>query len=1693
MKHLKLFFALFAMLALGVGNAWAEEVSLSDGTFANSKITWTAASGNITITQSKGSSGTAVSSSYVAAPRVYKGHILSFEAKEGYKIKQIDIKCNSTYYGNSMTAGTVINGTTVTNNTAEVNRSWTTSSNGTHVVSSVSPDGLSAIHIQNVATTNVQLRITAIEITYVEGTSTPTTQYTIKWHTAKGVTTDVTLNEGTTITKPSTDPTMTGYKFMGWTASCDVASDGSDFTAIEDFGTADSDKDFYAVFAVETTTSGGESTPTEVTDVLNRATTGITNTSYATWSGKTATSSAVYAGQSAGGNESIQLRTTNSNSGIVTTTSGGKAKKVTIVWNSNTTNGRTIDIYGKNSAYTQATDLYNSTNQGTKLGSIKYGTSTELAISGDYEYIGIRSNSGALYLTSVSITWASEGTSGGTTTYDNYITTCASGIEYVELGDAFKWSATEAEVTIDATDNEFPTLKNTHNVPVKYSSSDDAIATIAADGTVTLKKEGTVTITAKYEGGTSAGTGKEYKAKTVTYSLKVNKAIAQPTGTMYVKVTDAVTDGEYLIVYEAGNVAFNGALTALDAVSNTIAVEINSNTIAGNTEIDAATFTIASMTDGHSIQSKSGKYIGRTSNSNGMDTGNSAIANVITFSNGAVKIAGSGNGSTTSLQYNAASGQTRFRYFATTQKAIALYKKVDPNAVVEPVFQLAAGEYYGTQSVEITCATTGAEIYYTLNGTDPTSASTKYTGAISIASTTTVKAIAVKGANSSAVVSATYTILTPLATMQEIFDKATDATQSVHIKFNDWVISGVVPGKDEKPSSNAYITDGSKGFIIYTKDGHGFNVGDKLSGTVVCDLTRYNGSAEVVGLTSSTTGLSVTTGGVVTLVEVADESTLSGVNTGAVIKINGVCETKTINDKLYYYVDGVQLFNSLFAYENPTVGKKYNVTGVYVQYNEIPEILPRSAEDIEEVVDLPTATISIADITMEVGQEKAIEATITPDAAQSTVQYAITAGNEYITLNGTTIGTTITAVAAGTATITATVAEAAGEYYGATKTFNVTVKPQDIAELPFEFTGVRADIENTLGMSQDGLGTDYTAGVTTKLKFDGTGDWVIIHFNGQADKLDYDIKGNGFSGGKFTVQQSADGSAYTDVVTYTELGDAATKEHELAAESRYVKFIYTEKSSGNVGLGNIKITKFGEEPEQPGEGGGEGTEQPLTEWVLTSAADITINDLVVITMTKGETTWAMTNNNELSAPTASVVTLSANALASQPAENLKWVVANESGNITIYPYGGYESWLYCTNTNNGVKVGNNDSKIFTIDAESGYLKHEGTSRFIGVYNAQDWRCYTSINSNIEGQTLAFYVKKNANDVLPGTGEDPEGGEGGEDPVVPTPTINPTATFIFNTPEGLTNLGITYPTTADEDTEGAYKTDFEDGASYTQDDITMTTTNGGTPTRVWLTKNGDLDLRIYKNASLTLSVGKDLVISNVVFTGKGISNLKVDGVAVSNNSWAGSKQSVTFDVTATTNIYTIAITVSYTRSISANYGTICLPYGSSNYSGAEFYEFVGKETGKVWLASVDKLDAGVPYVFMVKGTRLTVAYEGTPVENPSDNNGLYGTFKDNTPVAEGNYIISQGKVLAPCGTGCYVNANRAYVVMEDIKGGKPTQQMPGRRYIGMDVQGENVETGVEDLFTTDAPVKVIENGQLIIIRDGVKYNVQGQKL
>lgn len=142
---------------------------------------------------------------------------------------------------------------------------------------------------------------------------------------------------------------------------------------------------------------------------------GIAN-SYKDFSDVTKTSGAVYAGNSAYKDGSIQLRSDKSNSGIVTTTSGGRISQIIITWDNSTANGRQIDIYGNTNPYTSAAELYGTagnTNQGELIGSLAKGETT-LTIEGNYPYVGIRSNDGALYIKDITFVWekVSEPTTG---------------------------------------------------------------------------------------------------------------------------------------------------------------------------------------------------------------------------------------------------------------------------------------------------------------------------------------------------------------------------------------------------------------------------------------------------------------------------------------------------------------------------------------------------------------------------------------------------------------------------------------------------------------------------------------------------------------------------------------------------------------------------------------------------------------------------------------------------------------------------------------------------------------------------------------------------------------------------------------------------------------------------------------------------------------------------------------------------------------------------------------------------------------------------------------------------------------------------------------------------------------------------------------------------------------------------------
>ena len=146
-----------------------------------------------------------------------------------------------------------------------------------------------------------------------------------------------------------------------------------------------------------------------------------------------------------------------------------------------------------------------------------------------------------------------------------------------------------------------------------------------------------------------------------------------------------------------------------------------------------------------------------------------------------------------------------------------------------------------------------------------------------------------------------------------------------------------------------------------------------------------------------------------------------------------------------------------------------------------------------------------------------------------------------------------------------------------------------------------------------------------------------------------------------------------------------------------------------------------------------------TEYVLTDIAQIKDGDVFVITMAKNGSVYALPNATA-STPAATAVTVADNKLSQEPAANLLWNLGGDASGYIFYPNGQTTQYLSCSNTSKGVKVGTT-SDTFTI--VNGYLKSENGSRYIGVYNDQDWRCYADTSVNIGGQTLGFYVKEAA--------------------------------------------------------------------------------------------------------------------------------------------------------------------------------------------------------------------------------------------------------------------------------------------------------------------------------------------------------------
>ena len=287
-----------------------------------------------------------------------------------------------------------------------------------------------------------------------------------------------------------------------------------------------------------------------VTDVLTSDSLAATGTSYTKFEGVTLSSGAVYAGQTARSkSDAIQMRAT-SPSGIVTTSSGGTLTSIRVSWNSNSTKDRSLEVYGKNTAYASSADLFSTkTKMGTLLGSIKYDGTTEdyLVINGEYTYVGLRSKEGAIYLDKIEITYGGE----------------------TKSQQILSFSSSSCVVDLSVEDFEEPTLTGAMTT-VEYSSSNTSVATVDAEsGEVTLKAVGETTITA------TAAENDKYLDSSASYVLTVTGGSEEET-----------YDGAYALVaeYENGHYALTNAAKGEDALA---AIDATPNIVNGQLVMDA--------------------------------------------------------------------------------------------------------------------------------------------------------------------------------------------------------------------------------------------------------------------------------------------------------------------------------------------------------------------------------------------------------------------------------------------------------------------------------------------------------------------------------------------------------------------------------------------------------------------------------------------------------------------------------------------------------------------------------------------------------------------------------------------------------------------------------------------------------------------------------------------------------------------------------------------------------------------------------------------------------------------------------------------------------------------------------------------------------------------------------------------------
>lgn len=333
----------------------------------------------------------------------------------------------------------------------------------------------------------------------------------------------------------------------------------------------------------------------------------------------------------------------------------------------------------------------------------------------------------------------------------------------------------------------------------------------------------------------------------------------------------------------------------------------------------------------------------------------------------------------------------------------------------------------------------------------------------------------------------------------------------------------------------------------------------------------------------------------------------------------------------------------------------------------------------------------------------------------------------------------------------------------------------------------------------------------------------------------------------------------------------------------------------------------------------------LEDWEETALSDINAGDVFVIVGNNSNGSYAMSNDNGTSAaPSAVSVTVSgtksSNKLVGDVAANLQWNVSgNATDGYTFYPNGSTDTWLYCTNTNNGVRVGTNDNKIFTI-ADNGYLYNSGTSRYVGIYDSSNWRCYSTINKdNIPDQTFAFYRQTSEYAKAYAITKDP-GITGGTVSTTPSGTQyeGQTVTLTATPADGYLFTSWDVYKTGDSETKIAVSENAFTMPSY---DVTVSAVFGPaslvvgetTPAKAECTAGAEVTFTVTSNVEWTASTEDGTVISSISPVGPQSPSADAQTVTITFTANTGAERTADIDITPVAAAYSaLARTVTVTQ-------------------------------------------------------------------------------------------------------------------------------------------------------------------------------------